>query len=79
MKNNIICLFCLIVLLLVVSYFVFVVYLLNIDDVGVQGVGGIQLEMNIDWSKQSGEVGYVGVMMFIYGVIDKLDLFFNLL
>ncbi len=78
MKNYTIRLSCLTALLLAASHPAFAAHPLNTDDAGVQGAGGIQLEMNTDWSKQSGEAGHVGAMTFTYGVTDKLDLFFNL-
>ncbi|ONN65675.1 MULTISPECIES: transporter [Herbaspirillum] len=65
-------------LLLAASQSAFAAHPLVTDDAGVQGAGGIQLEMNTDWSKQSGDASHVGAFTFTYGVTDKLDLFFNL-
>ena len=47
------------------------------DDTGVQGEGHHQLEMNTDWSRQSGQPSHVGAFTYTYGVTDKLDLFAN--
>jgi hypothetical protein len=78
MNNKIIKLSCLGALLLAASHSAFAAHPLVTDDAGVQGAGGIQLEMNTDWSKQNGNAGHVGASTFTYGVTDKLDLFFNL-
>ncbi|ALU89734.1 hypothetical protein Hrubri_2552 [Herbaspirillum rubrisubalbicans M1] len=75
MKKKILCLSW---LMLAATQSAFAAHPLVTDDAGVQGSGGIQLEMNTDWSKQSGNAGHVGAFSFTYGVTDKLDLFFNL-
>lgn len=65
-------------LLLALSQPAFATHPLVTDDTGVQGEGGIQLEMNTDWSRQNGAAGHVGAFTFTYGVTDQLDLFLNL-
>ncbi|NUU01287.1 transporter [Herbaspirillum robiniae] len=48
------------------------------DDTGVQGEGRHQIEVNTDWSRQTGQAGHVGAFTYTYGITDKLDLFANL-
>ena len=65
-------------LLLAISQSAYAAHPLVTDDTGVQGAGGIQLEMNTDWSRQNGDAGHVGAFTFTYGVTDTLDVFLNL-
>ncbi|EIJ47453.1 hypothetical protein GWL_16940 [Herbaspirillum sp. GW103] len=78
MKNKTIRVSCLTALLLAASHPAFAAHPLVTDDAGVQGSGGMQLEMNTDWSRQDGNAAHVGGLTFTYGVTDKLDMFFNL-